>query len=248
MFGYLSIASAGLAALIFFINSYQLPAIDWAGLNQPAESAQPARYAFLIEKLALRREKLAEAYNAAETDSERDLIVTKASNTLEEFMPQLMRCWLTTPWDFNGTSTTPGEEKIACGYFVSVIMRDAGFKVNRIRLAQQPSQNILRTFLPRQNLNIYTQTSYEKFLKKVRDHGLGIYIVGLDKHVAFIVNLDDEIRYIHSSGGASKSVVDQSTENASSLKRSKYRVIGNLTTYRPLIVSWLENQTFKTHS
>ena len=49
----------------------------------------------------------------------------------------LLPAWYGTPWDFNGTSEVPQQGKIACGYFVSTILRDAGWKVERVRLAQQ---------------------------------------------------------------------------------------------------------------
>lgn len=38
----------------------------------------------------------------------------------------LMPCWYGTPWDFNGCTTEPGKGSIACGYFVSTVLRDAG--------------------------------------------------------------------------------------------------------------------------
>ena len=66
---------------------------------------------------------------------------------LELMMPEMMRCWLGTPYDFNGTAEKPGDGKIACGYFVSTVIRDTGFRVNRFKFAQQPSENILRTFI-----------------------------------------------------------------------------------------------------
>jgi hypothetical protein len=43
------------------------------------------------------------------------------------------------------TSETPGRGEIACGYFVSTVLRDAGFGVERVRLAQQASERIVRT-------------------------------------------------------------------------------------------------------
>jgi len=87
----------------------------------------PEVYAVLIDQLESQREQLKQDYLSAGTDAKKQEILGHASYVLEETLPQMMRCWLGHPYDFNGTATIPGEEKkIACGYFVSVIMRDAG--------------------------------------------------------------------------------------------------------------------------
>ena len=98
-----------------------------------------------------------------------------------------MQCWLGTPWDFNGTAHEPGTGKVACGYFVSSVLQDAGFRVEWAPLAQQASQNILRTFLSAEEMKIRVGMDYDRFLNEVLSSGRGIYIVGLDSHVAFLV-------------------------------------------------------------
>ncbi len=207
----------------------------------------PERYEILKQELQLKRSSLALRYNSARTAGDILKVQTEAKETLEDALPALMRCWLGTEWDFNGTSQIPGEGKIACGYFVSTIMRDAGFQLERIRLAQQPSQNIIRTFLPRSQMHIVAGVSYEKFLEKVKGRGPGILIVGLDRHVAFIVVAEDgQIRFIHSSGGAAKCVVDQDEDNANTLRKSKYRVTGNITRSDDVIHQWLTQEKLKT--
>jgi len=207
----------------------------------------PAQYAILKEELERKRIDLARRYASARTAGEILEVHTEAKRTLENALPALMRCWLGTPYDFNGTAQMPGDETIACGYFVSTVMRDAGFRIERIRLAQQPSQNIIRTFVPRSQMHIEAGLSYERFLEKFKAHGPGIHIVGLDRHVAFLVAQEDgEIRFIHSSGGPAKSVVDQDERNAHTLRRSKYRVTGNVTRSDDVIHQWLTNEKLKT--
>ena len=207
----------------------------------------PERYAVLKEELELKRAHLAKRYAAARTANEISLVHTEARETLEEELPKLMRCWLGTPWDFSGTSQTPGEGKIACGYYVSTVMRDAGFKVERIRLAQQPSQNIIETFLPRPQMHVRAGMNYDKFLAEVTKRGPGIRIVGLDKHVAFLVITDEgEARFIHSSGGVAKSVVDQNRDEATTLQRSRYRVTGNITGSDEVVHEWLMGSKWAT--
>lgn len=207
----------------------------------------PVRYQELIAELAEQRKALAARYASARTAQEFSAVIVESRRILETTLPEMMRCWLGTPWDFHGTCETPGSGKIACGYFVSTILRDAGFEVERFRLAQQPSQRIIATFLPREKMHIRAGLTYDKFLDQVTSRGPGIRIVGLDSHVAFLVVPESgDIRFIHSSGAAAKCVVDEDRENAGVLQRSKYRVTGNLTSSNEVIYSWLIGEKWPT--
>jgi len=207
----------------------------------------PELYQELIEELQVKQLSLAERYHKARTALEISQVIKESRATLHRNLPALMRCWLGTDWDFNGTCTKPGSGKIACGYFVSTILRDAGFKVERIRLAQQPSQNIIATFLPRQEMHVRAGTSYDDFLSEVISRGSGIRIVGLDKHVAFIVVEENQsIRFIHSSGGYPYCVVDEDRDNATALQNSKYRVTGDFTHSDEVIHRWLVGEKWPT--
>lgn len=108
--------------------------------------------------------------------------------------------WSGTPWDFNGTSTTPREGKIACGYLVSTVLLHAGFKLERVRLAQQASANIVSTlargskvtrFTPRDNAH-----ALEQMRAKLSD---GLYVVGFDYHVGFLRLDGDTATFCHAS-------------------------------------------------
>jgi len=199
----------------------------------------PVSYENLKTHLASERAQLRNRFLNARSLEEQAEVVNQAGDLLEHTMPQMMRCWLGHPWDFNGMATIPGEGKIACGYFVAVIMRDAGFKVNRIKLAQQPSQQILKTFLPsRKDLWITGGMPYEEYTDKIESDYEGINIVGLDNHVAFVVVNRGEMRFIH-SGGLKRRVVDEEKPKAYSLEVSNYRVIGNITRNRDLLEKWI---------
>lgn len=201
---------------------------------------QPEKYASLKEDLAIRRQRLAKRYGNAQSETERNAILQESRTLLEAVLPEMMRCWLGTPWDFHGTSQTPGEGKIACGYFVSTIMRDAGFRLHRIKLAQQASQTILRTFVDKSRTTIRVAVEYQTYLEWVASKPKGVYIVGLDNHVGFIVHNDNGIHFIHSSGSDPFCVVDEVDEQASALKKSRYRVIGNVTAEKETLKKWLK--------
>lgn len=185
------------------------------------------------------RKDLAARHAKAKTPAEKEQVLVETRRFLEKVMPEMMRCWLGTQWNFHGTSEVPGQGNIACGYFVATVLRDAGFRVDRYKLAQQPSQNILRSFLPRESLNLRVGVPYETYAAEMRASEPGIRIVGLDSHVAFMVTGPDGFRFIHSSGSKPWCVVDEGEKDAEVLRRSNYRVQGSLTADREVLRRWL---------
>ena len=83
-------------------------------------------------------------------------------------------------------------------------------------------------------------------LEEVEARGPGIFIVGLDSHVAFLVVGEPGIRFIHSSGANPWCVVDESRDEATTLRLSRYRVAGNLTANQEVLEGWLLGRPFKT--
>jgi len=246
----LSVLLAGVAAGWI----YRTPLLDLyqahfqaPGSPPPEARPDPVRYRQLVRQLATRRAALAQRYAAARTAMEISKVIDESAELLEDSLPAMMRCWLGTPWDYHGTCEEPGGGEIACGYFVSTILRDAGFRVERIHLAQQASQQIIRTFLPPEKSPIRVGMDYQKFLDEVTARGPGIRIVGLDQHVAFLVlPASGEMRFIHSTKADPGGVVDEGRAEARSLRHSHYRVIGNLTRNPEVLHGWLIGAEWRT--
>ncbi len=200
----------------------------------------PARYRVLAGELERWRKELAARYRKAGTDTERMAVEQDARVVLECVLPEMMRCWLGTPWDFNGTAERPGGGKIACGYYVATVLKDAGFQVDRYQLAQQPSENILRSFLGKDSCVLTVGKAYDAFAADVERAEPGVYLVGLDTHVAFIVaGARDGFRFIHSSGSRPWCVVDEGRSEALVLQRSNWRMLGHFTADPRVLRRWL---------
>ncbi|WP_367871276.1 hypothetical protein [Luteolibacter sp. Populi] len=199
----------------------------------------PARYATLKEEAERWRTDLAGRYAKARTPAEKDKVLAETRNFLETLLPEMMLCWLGTPWNFHGTAEGPGQGNIACGYFVSTVLKDAGFRVDRYKLAQQASQNILRSFLPRESLDLQVGVSYDNYATGLNKAEHGVRIVGLDSHVAFLVTGPEGFRFIHSSGSKPWCVVNEDQAGAEVLRRSNYRVQGLLTGDKEVLRRWL---------
>ena len=224
------------------------PVVDWLAERFPRlmpESVQepvpdPARYSRLRAELDAKRRYLATQYATAKSHGPRAAIEQQARHILEETLPEMMRCWLGTPWDFNGTARKPGAGQIACGYFVATVLVDAGFNVDHFKLARQASGNIMRSFLPDPACNRMIGRPYEEFTAAIEALEPGVYFIGLDRHVGFIVReADGGFRFIHSSGGAPKKVVEECPAEAAVLQASRWREFGSLTGTPAAIRAWL---------
>ncbi len=208
-------------------------------VHAAAPKPDAARYTTMKEDVERWRKDFAKRHAEARSAAEKDRVLAEARRFLETVLPEMMRCWLGTRWDFNGTAELPGEGKIACGYFVSTVMRDAGFRVDRYKLARQSSQSIIRSFLPRAELDLKIGVPYETYAAGLETAEPGIRIVGLDSHVAFLVTGPEGFRFIHSSGSKPWCVVDEGEADAEVLRRSNYRVQGLLTADKELLLQWL---------
>jgi len=200
----------------------------------------PQTYQTLVSDLQRWRKELAERHRKAMDESGRIAAERDARIILEQALPAMMRCWLGTPYDFNGTASKPGQDRIACGYYVATVLMNAGFKVDRYQLAKQPSENILRSFLEKDACNLSVGKPYSAFSADLAKAEPGIYLVGLDTHVAFAVIDSGNFHLIHASGSKPWRVVEEGPAEAGVLQRSNWRMIGNLTADPQVIRRWLK--------
>lgn len=177
----------------------------------------------------------------------RDSLLENARRTfVESVVEDIVPCWYGTPWNFNGTTETPGSGTIACGYFVSTVLRDAGLKVERVRMAQQASELIVKSLCSRQKIERFSNVPLEEFVERVRESGSGLYVVGLDYHVGFLHVEGSDVWFIHSSYVGPKCVMKEPAGSSVILNASKYRVIGHISANDALIRSWLNGTRVPT--
>lgn len=228
------------------ITQSQLPVS--ATRSNPTPSPVDARdYSTLRRKLDHERTALWTAYRRAKTVSERETILNRARESMVSSVHRdVFPNWYGTQWDFYGTTETPGKGQIACGYFVTTVLRDVGLKVERNRLAQQASENIILSLTNNSHTKRFRQVPINTFVDSIRRWGTGLYVVGLDNHVGFILNDSGDVYFIHSSYADPFSVVKERASESSILSASRYRVLGNLSEDDELILKWLEGDRFVT--
>lgn len=203
-----------------------------------------ASYSETKAAIEARRLQLAQAYQASNSLEEKRALLSKAGLELQKIITSdLAPHWYDTPWSFSGTSQIPGEGSIACGYFVTTLLRDAGFNLERVKLAQQASENIIKALVLPASIKRFSNKPLDRFLNDVRALGNGIYIVGLDYHVGFISVEESGTYFIHSSYQEPLAVVRESAQTSRILAESRYRVIGKLGDEK-LLIGWLTQRRF----
>jgi hypothetical protein len=217
----------------------------WAS---PDPTPNDARYyKDVVAKLEAERVNLGLRYQQAASSARHADVVAQARTIVtESIYKEIFPSWYGTPWDFNGTTELPQQGKIACGYFVSTVLRDAGWRVQRVRLAQQASENIILSLTTDLHVKRFRRVPVSDFVSAVRKWGTGLYVVGLDIHTGFIVNTGSEVYFIHSSYVEPYVVVREKAIDSTILAASNYRVLGRITADDLLIEKWLLNKEIVT--
>lgn len=236
------LCAAGGIALLFAIR----PPIEPQPSFERTVATNTHDYRETIAQLEAQRLSLATRFQTA-SPSQRTALINEARTViLGSIYNDLFPAWYGTAWDFNGTSETPRQGKIACGYFVSTVLRDAGLKVERVRLAQQASENIILSLTTNDFVKRFRGVPISEFVVAVKDWGSGIYIVGLDIHVGFIVSTGDDIYFIHSSYEEPYKVIKEQAIDSRILAASNYRVLGKVFADAQLISNWLSGKAIAT--
>ncbi len=221
----LSIVVFILAGIAFYVSpyKYQTPFYRWFYSNSDYEN--------LLSQIKEKQENLKKEYKEAKTELEKEQILEKAQRTFVSSFEEVCKYWYGTKWSYSGMSETPGKGKIACGYFVTTVLRDLGYPIDRIKMAQAASETLIRKTVDKKFIKVRVRKDFADFMDEVEEMGDGIYILGLDTHTGFLLVDSDGVsstRFIHSSNGVLKGVRNQIAFSSGTIRRSKYRVAGQI--------------------
>lgn len=156
------------------------------------------------------------------------------SKLLNDLVPH----WYGTDWDFNGHTNTPNDGKIACGYFVSTTLKHLGFNLNRYKMAQAAGLDEAKLLQSKSDVKTYSGLSFDELKKKINSvYKNGIYFVGLDNHVGYVLLKDKELYFLHSSYCDDKVVIELA--ETSPCFGSNIYVFAEINTNRELIKHWI---------
>ncbi|RYD71561.1 MAG: hypothetical protein EOP53_23485, partial [Sphingobacteriales bacterium] len=207
------------------------------------ETVSAAQYIAIKDSVNAEKQKLQNAFIAATSEVEKLAIIKKAEILFTDaLLNNIINAWYGTPWDFYGTTEVPNDGYIACGYFVTTVLRDASVKLDRIHLAEIASETMIRTVIDKKYINRYRNKHYTDFIKAVKTAGDALYMIGLDYHTGFVLCKNGQVYFIHSTiPGVMKEVGEQSYM----LCQSNYRVTGRLTNNPEFMKKWLLGEEFK---
>jgi hypothetical protein len=216
----------------------------------PAAAETPATpifsapaYHATLRHFALRRQQLAARYRQAATPAARRVCLQQARELLLTTLDStIFPAWEGTPWAFYGQSWEPRQGTIACGYFVTTTLHDAGLRLQRTLLAKQASEVIIKNLTAEPYIHRYRDLSQAEFVREVQQLGPGLYVLGLDYHAGFLrVREGGAVQMIHASYLGTGAVTLEAADSAEALA-SKYRVVGKVSADDALLRAWLLGQ------
>lgn len=196
-------------------------------LSCGAQQATTETYPELIARVSNERKTIKARYETADEQRRDSLIDQARGYLLEVITTDFFDHWYGTEWDFNGTTRTPGEGKIACGYFITTVLKDAGFDIPRVHWAQQASEYYITRMTT--DIKHFSNKPVETVMAYFNGREDGLYVVGLDNHVGFVCKTGDRLRFVHASYYDPKiGVQSEPLKGDNPLAHSSYRVAGRI--------------------
>jgi hypothetical protein len=187
-----------------------------------------ARYGVLLEQVAAHRGELGARYASARGPRARAAIRDEARRFIvDTLVAQVFPAWMGMPSGGGPTATAslphePGMY-ISCSYFLTAALQNAGLVLeSRARFAQAPAAWIERALLPPGGqIHRYGNLSSEELEQRLVGLGDGLYVVGLNIHVGFIVVSGGHASFVHSSYTPPGTVVDEPVVSSMAIALSR---------------------------
>ena len=174
-----------------------------------------------------------------------DIGQTKKTELAQDYLSTMLidsifPYWIGTTWDFNGHTNDPLVGEVACGYFVSTTIRHLDVKINRYKVAQKASADIIKELCDVNSIEKFNaMEKLETHLETINDGE--VLIIGLDYHVGFIYKKQGIPYFAHSNYENLKGVEIVPVKNCFALESSNYYVLGNLTANKQLFSNWIND-------
>lgn len=244
-----------LILIVLALNYIQIPFPKVPGylvytLDKPFEVLDLKRHLQEYEqvKADIQQKKavLAANYQKLPAKKKKEAIEAAKEYLFQRITQDLIPYWFQTEWDFNGTTETPRKGQIACGYFVTTILKHAGIELDKYYLSRASSATLIRHLCDPQNTITIRKNNFSKLLQHFENQPDGLYIVGLDTHVGFIEKKGADLFFIHSRKPRSAGVTREKVKESKTLQKSKIHVVGNLLANQNLIINWLKVKPLKS--
>jgi hypothetical protein len=211
----------------------------------------PGRYNVLLDQVAAHRGELGGRYASARGPRARAAIRDEARRFIvDTLVSHVFPAWMGMPSGGGPEATAslphqPGMY-ISCSYFLTAALQNAGLVLeSRARFAQAPAAWIERALLPPGGqIHRYGNLSPEELEQRLVALGDGLYVVGLNIHVGFIVVAGGHASFVHSSYTPPGTVVNEPVVSsmAIALSQRKGYWVSPLFQDDRIIEMWLRHQ------
>ena len=202
---------------------------------------------YIIDKShvsSIKKQLMSRFSKALDKDEENHILDSSSYIFTEILLNHIVPHWYGTPWDFEGHTAIPNQGEIACGYFVSTTLRDMGLRLNRYKLAQQvPKNEAISIAIDSNEVTTLTSNDISNYLSKLKD---GLYFVGLDNHVGYLLIRQGSPYFIHSNYIDNKVMIEP-TKGSIAFQSDIY-VLSKLSGNTLLIKKWLLGETISIYS
>lgn len=199
-----------------------------------------AKYDSLKIEIKTQKFRYAEYYKqATDTSTKQEIIQQVKQYLLHTIHHEVIPFWYDTQWDFNGTTENPRQGTIACGYFVTTVLRHAGLGIDKYDLSRFASWRLIDSLCHDESIRTIKYNNTDSLFAYMDQQEDGIYILGLAKHVGFIVKSQGESFFIHSRRPRYVGVIKEKAKESPTVLKSSIHVIGNLLANDAFIEHWL---------
>lgn len=200
-------------------------------------------YTLFLQGVIAKRNDFKRLYVNADVSAKDSILTEARAYLINTISNDIFPYWYGTKWDFNGTTRTPQQGKIACGYFVTNILEDVGFKIPRVKWAQSASEVFIKKLAPN-NIKRFSNRPIAEIENYLLTTGDGLYVVGLDIHVGFIIVKNKSIKFVHSNYYKPEiGVMKEDINSKNPFKDSNYRIIGKLMSDE-MVIRWINNTAY----
>jgi hypothetical protein len=193
-----------------------------------APTERDRRWDAAVAALAARRRALATELRAARGQRARARVLARARDVaFRAIVDDLAPLWLGMPWGLgrDSTATRPHQPGmvVGCSYFVTSVLLGAGVHLDdRFRFAQAPALRIQRALAAGDRaVHRYLSIPADRLERAIAGLGDGLYLVGLDVHVGFVVVDGGAVRLLHASYTGGRQVTDEPLEGAIAIANSR---------------------------
>lgn len=202
-----------------------------AHTNVPPKVIQPLDYAQCKQHVTALKKQYAAQWQGLNKEKKQRLFTQIMADSILPY-------WLGTPWGFYGTTETPLQGQIACGYFVTTTLRDAGLPLQRTKLAQCASEQMIRTLVQPAYIQRFSHVPLADFVANIKKQGYGLYLIGLDSHTGFLYHDGREVYFIHASYIGQKVVTKELAASSAILQASQYKITGKISADEVALDKW----------